>query len=70
MAETGSSATKCCRNCANRIEYPQHNRYGDVKHLCIKTGYFLTGIDKDINKVKRYTPGGRELVCEYRPAEI
>lgn len=37
--------TKCCRNCANLIDYPKNNRYGDVNHLCIVTGYFATGID-------------------------
>ena len=28
---------KCCRNCANLIDYPKNNRYGDVNHLCIVT---------------------------------
>lgn len=56
---------KCCRSCANLVDYPKNNRYGDIEYLCIVTGYFATGIDKDISKIKRYSPGGRELQCEW-----
>ncbi len=57
---------KCCRNCAHLIDYPRNNRYGDVEHLCIVTGYLTTGIDRDISKIKRYSPGGRELQCKWK----
>ena len=61
--------TKCCRNCANLIDYPKNNRYWDVEHLCMVTGYLTCGIDKDITKIKRYSPGGRELKCEWKAKE-
>ncbi len=66
MKKRTGTMTKCCRNCANLIDYPKNNHYGDVKHLCIVTGYFATGIDKDISKIKRYSPGGRELQCKWK----
>lgn len=56
----------CCNNCANRIDYPKKNAYGDVEHLCTKTGYFVSGLDKDVDKIKRYSPGGKELPCEWK----
>ncbi len=56
---------RCCRNCKNLVEFLKNNRYGNVDHFCIVTGYFATGIDKDINKVKRYSPGGKELQCKW-----
>lgn len=58
---------KCCRNCKNLIAYPKNNRYGDVDYLCTVTSYFTSGIDKDITKVKRYSPGGKELLCNWQP---
>jgi len=57
---------KCCRNCKNLVGFPKNNRYGDVDHFCIVTSYFVTGIDKDINKVKRYSPGEKELQCKWK----
>ncbi len=57
---------RCCRNCANLVDIPRKNSYGDIDHLCLATSYYTTGIDKDITKVKRYTPGGRELKCEWK----
>lgn len=57
---------KCCRNCGNLMEYPKNNRYGDISHLCLATGYFTSGVDKDIAKVKRYSPGGKELKCQWK----
>lgn len=57
---------KCCRNCYNLIDYPKKNSYNDVQHLCIVTGYFTTGIDKDITKIKRFSPGGKKLKCEWK----
>ncbi len=60
---------KCCNNCANIIPYSKNNSYGDADYLCIKTGYFVTGRDKDITKIKRCTPGGKELTCEWKQKE-
>lgn len=57
---------ECCANCEYLINYPRNNRYGDVDHFCAVTGYFTHGIYKDRNKVKRFTPGGKELKCEYK----
>lgn len=56
---------ECCANCKNCLDYPRGNKYGDVDHLCIVSGYFVTGMHKDRTKVKRYSPGGRELPCKY-----
>lgn len=58
---------KCCRTCRFLIEYPKNNRYNDIDYLCCKTGYFCTGIDKDIAKYQRYSPGGRLLNCNWEP---
>lgn len=57
---------KCCRNCHNLIEYPRNNKYKDIDYFCIMTGYFTSGIDQDITKVMRYSPGGKELKCEWK----
>ncbi len=62
-----ATEVKCCKNCMNLIECPRNNRHNDIDHFCMATGYFTHGIDKDITKVKRYSPGGKELVCQYRP---
>ena len=61
---------KCCRNCANLIDYPKNNRYGDVEHLCIVTGYLTMGIDRNISKIKRYSPGGRELQGRWKEKKL
>ncbi len=58
---------KCCDNCKNLIEYPKNNRYHDIVYLCLVTGYFVHGRDKDISKIKRYSPGGKELKCSWKP---
>lgn len=55
----------CCANCKHLLAFPKNNSYGDVDHLCIKTSYYCSGIYKDIHKYKRYSPGGKELKCEY-----
>ena len=60
---------ECCANCKNCYDYPRDNRYEDVDHLCIVNGYFVTGFRKDRTKIKRYTPGGRELECSYERKE-
>lgn len=57
--------TECCANCRHCVVKPKNNRYGDMEYFCLITGYFLIGAYKDRNKVKRYTPGGRELECRY-----
>ncbi len=56
---------RCCKNCDNLISFPKNNRYGDVDYLCLVTGYLVSGVDKDISKVKRYSPGGKELECRW-----
>lgn len=56
---------KCCLNCRNCIPIPRNNKYGDIDYLCLVHTYFLHGVKKDITKVKRYSPGGRELECRY-----
>ena len=60
-----ADSIKTCRKCRHLAAYPRNNSYHDVDYLCLKTGYFCSGIDKDITKVKRYSPGGRELKCEF-----
>lgn len=64
-----SDFVECCNNCKYCIDEPTNNRYGDVKHFCLSTGYFLHGVDKDRRKVERYTPGGKKLECTYCYAE-
>lgn len=60
---------ECCATCGFCISYPKNNRYGDVEYLCASTGYFVHGINKDRHTVRRFTPGGKELVCNYRKKE-
>ena len=60
---------ECCANCKHCIDFPKNNRYGDVEHLCLVTGYFTHGINKDRNKVKHFSPGGKELECKYERRE-
>ena len=61
-----SRPVKCCRNCEYLVESQKNNHYGDIEHFCLLTGYFTSGIDRDISKIKRYTPGGRELKCQWK----
>ena len=63
------NTTECCANCSNCIAVPKNNSYGDIDHWCLCTGYYLTGIHKDHRKVRRYSPGGKELTCDYRAKE-
>ena len=58
---------KCCANCRWYSRKDKNNKYGDVEHFCIATGYFMLSseIYKNIENVKMYAPGGRELVCKY-----
>jgi hypothetical protein len=56
---------KCCANCRYCISIPRNNKYGDVDHLCIITDYYIGNINRDRNKIKMFTPGGRELECQY-----
>lgn len=55
----------CCANCKHCLEYPRGNRYGDIDYMCVINGYFMHSINKDISKIKHFTPGGRELECRY-----
>ena len=57
---------KCCLNCGNMIEVPRNNRFGDVDRLCLRTTYLITGANRDVTKVKRYTPCGKELDCVWK----
>lgn len=68
MAKRVNASTneiECCATCGNCIDEPVKNSYGDVRHFCISTGYYLHGIHKDRNTIKRFTPGGKELHCNY-----
>lgn len=56
---------ECCANCKHCISIPRNNRYNDIDYLCLITGYFICGIYKDRNMIKRFTPGGKELECKY-----
>ncbi len=69
MTDMFSDNIKCCKNCDNLATFPKNNRYGDADHLCLVTGYLTSGINKDITKVKRYPPDGRELKCQWKPAK-
>lgn len=59
---------KCCANCGHCIAFPKNNSYGDIEYFCTVNGYFTVQAHKDISKVKRFTPGGRELECRYEEA--
>ena len=52
---------ECCANCKWLEQTPRNNRYGDTDNFCMYLGYYCTGIYKDRNKVRHFTPGGREL---------
>lgn len=69
MMDEQKKFVKCCRNCRNLISIPKDNRFNDVDHYCMVSTYFTHGIDKDITKIKRYTPGGKELECRWESAE-
>lgn len=56
---------ECCANCKHCMDIPKNNSYGDIEHLCLVNGYYVHGINKDRNKVKHFTPGGKELECKY-----
>ena len=60
-----NNMVECCANCKHCVSIPKNNRYNDVEHFCMITGYFLHGINKDRHKVKHFTPGGKELECKY-----
>lgn len=56
---------ECCANCKWLEQTPRNNRYGDTDNFYMYLGYYCTGIYKDRNKVRHFTPGGRELKCNY-----
>ena len=60
-----SEQVECCANYKYLIDYPKGNKYRDVEHFCVITGYFTHAIHKEGRKIKRFTPGGRELECRY-----
>jgi hypothetical protein len=63
---------ECCATCKHCLAYPRNNQYGDIDYLCIISGYFTCAtswIYKDRNKVKWFSPGGRELKCNYERKE-
>ena len=62
MAKTEA---ECCANCRNCVAYPKNNRYGDVDYMCLINGYYVDAVNKDRSKIKRFSPGGRELECRY-----
>ena len=61
---------ECCANCKHCVAYPKNNRYGDVDYMCLIGGYYIAGIHKDRNKIRRLTPGGRKLECRYERKKI
>ena len=61
---------RCCKNCKNLVGYPRNNSYGDIDYLCIKTGYFCSGITKDATKVQRFSPGGKLLDCVWEEKRV
>lgn len=61
---------ECCASCKHCVAYPKNNRYGDVDYMCLIGGYYITGIHKDRNKIRRLTPGGRKLECRYERKKI
>lgn len=65
MQKTNNAIKECCINCKYCIGIPKNNAYGDVDYLCVATGYFCHGIYKDRQKIRRFSPGGRELQCQY-----
>ena len=57
--------TECCANCKYCVSTPKNNRYGDVEHFCLISGYYLHGVLKDRGKIKHCSPTGKELKCTY-----
>lgn len=56
---------ECCANCKYCLAYPKNNSYGDIAYLCAINGFFLHSITKENAKLKRYSPGGKELICKF-----
>ncbi len=56
---------ECCQNCRYCLKFPRNNQYGDIDYMCAVDGYYHLNITIDRNKVRRYTPGGKELECRY-----
>lgn len=56
---------ECCSNCKHCVDEETNNRYRDIKHFCLITGYYLHGANKDRNKIERFSPGGKKLECRY-----
>lgn len=60
-----SNMIECCANCKHCMPIPRNNSYGDIDYFCMVNSYYLHGINKDRNKVKHFSPGGKELKCKY-----
>ena len=56
---------ECCLNCKYCVAEQKNNHYHDVEYFCLITGYFLHKVNTDRKLLKRFTPGGKELVCRY-----
>lgn len=56
---------ECCANCKHCLDIPKNNTYGDIEHLCLVNSYYVHSVNKDKNKLKRFSPGGKELECRY-----
>ena len=61
-----SREVECCANCAYLMDFPKGNKYGDVEHFCLITGYYTHNIHKDRKTIKHFSPGGKELHCHYK----
>lgn len=55
----------CCLTCSHLVSNPKNNRYGDMEHFCLKTGYLVSLVHKDVHKYKHLSPTGKELPCNY-----
>ena len=56
---------ECCANCKHCLAIPRNNKYNDVDYLCLITGYFISSLYIDRKRIRRFTFGGKELLCKY-----
>ena len=59
---------KCCANYMWYVDIPKNNRYGDVDHVFIKSGMYMTRKDskKDLTKYQFTGKWARER-CSFEP---
>lgn len=62
-----ANTIECCNTCKHLLAFSRGNSYGDINYLCPITTYYVTNIKADVHKYKRYSPGGKELICRYSP---